>query len=802
MNHCFHCDQPALARFCSTLGNKERFFCCAGCQAVAEMIFAQGLESYYQHRSVSARQFDVIPPQLNDELFQSHIQTDASGKTQSVTLFIEELTCPACSWLIERRLRQDKNVRTVSTNLSARRTFIEWNADSTTLAELLQRLHSIGYHASPYTQNSVENALENENLTLLKRMTVAAFGMMQAMMYTFGLYFGLITDLSSHDANWLRWAGLFCTLPVVLYSALPFYKNAWRALRLKSVNMDVPVSLGILAAFVVSSMNTWQSRGTVYFDSIAMFAFLLLTSRYIETRLRDAANKASTLQQRLLPTQVNCYRENQWQLVALKSVHTGEIIRVTSGEIIAIDGEIIAGQGSVDERIVSGESMPVFKTSGSNVLAGCMVQGGTLDIRVSAEGKQTYLARLSQLHDQALAERPTWQLLADRIAHYFVLAVLVIASGSYFYWRAIDEARAFDVLLAVLVVTCPCALSLALPTAWAAATKRLLQQGFLIRRAQTLAALTRVDTVIIDKTGTLTTGQFDIENVQLHSDVSKEKCLQIAAALEQHSRHPIAKAFTPFNHAAVIANQVSEKSGVGLEGYIDGRYYFIGRREGLDKSCIVEHDHAQFYLADNERLLASFTLRDQLRVESLRFVQQLRALDLSIIIASGDREFNVASCAKQLDITRFHARLMPEQKLAVVRSLQQQGHVVLMIGDGINDTPVLAGADASIAVGDGVDFARRAADAVLINPSLLIIINALKLSHQTRRIIRQNIVWAVLYNLLALPSAITGVVSPWEAALGMSLSSLLVTLNSMRLQANVERIKVPELTKPTMESAT
>ncbi len=788
MTACFHCGEHCIDTLHAELDGSERAFCCVGCRTVAEMIFAQGLQSYYERRRSTAKKPDLIPEEWLLEATQTHV-THQDGHTAAVTLFIEDISCVACSWLIERSLRQLPAVKTVSSNLTARRTFIEWDDNITPLSTLLNQLQKIGYRALPYTQDHVEDRLEKENLALLKRLTVAAFGMMQAMMYTFGLYFGLVSDLSAHDASWLRWAGLFCTLPVVVYSAWPFYRNALKALRQKTVNMDLSVSLGIVAAFIVSAINTVNAQGHVYFDSIAMFAFLLLGGRYLEARLRDAANKTSALQQRLLPTRVSCWRDQQWQWVALNSIKTGDQIRVAAGDVLAIDGEVIAGSGSIDERIVSGESVPVTKSVGASVLAGSVVQGGTLDIRVAAEGQHTYLAQLSHLQDQALAQRPSWQMLADRIAHYFVIAVIVIATAAYFWWQHHDPQKAFDVLLAVLVVTCPCALSLALPTAWAAATKTLLQKGFLIRRAQTLAALSRITTVVLDKTGTLTTGKFALSSITVHGTQSQATCLKWAAALEQHSRHPIARAFDRYRDGQIVALDVQEQSGVGLIGEIDGEIFFIGRREGLPEALRPHDDRAQFYLANQSQLLASFDLRDELRTDAHYFVQRLREVGLHIVIASGDRADNVHSCADKLGISDVHARLLPEQKLELVRRLQSDGESVLMIGDGINDAPVLAGADASIAVGDGVDFARRAADAVLNKASLTVIVEALQLSHRTRHIVRQNLIWAIVYNVLALPSAILGVLSPWEAALGMSISSLLVTLNSLRLQSTPTHAK-------------
>ena len=785
--NCYHCAEsvPTGSRFHARLDGDERQFCCAGCLAVAQTIYDSGLGSYYKFRSApAARQQAEVPTELLAALEQSARATaclQETGEESRVALFVEGLNCPACSWLLERHLRQLPGVHDVQIQLAARRLLLRWDSKQQALRTVLAGLQRIGYQATPFAPDQVEQQLEQESRDLLQRLALAGFGMMQAMMYAVGLYLGVIGDLANTHELWLRWSSLLVSLPVLLYSCQPFTRSAITALKLRSLNMDVPVAAAMWLAFIASSWNTAIQSGQVYFESISMFAFLLLIGRYLELKVRQRATRAAGLQQRLLPQTARRWHQDQWQTVALSDISIGDRILVQAGETVPVDGTVLAGSAGADESLLTGEPALVSKQCADAVLAGSSVSGGALELTVTRSGTDTYIAQLTRLQDEALAQRPPLQLLADSVARWFTAGVLLLAVVVHIAWLQIDASRAFDITLAILVVTCPCALSLALPTAWAAATHQLLREGVLLRRAAVLEKLATLTDVVFDKTGTLTTGQLQITAVRTRSAHGRQSALAIAAALEQHSSHPIAHAFHGHVTPEYRASDVSESAGLGVQGLVAGRRYWLGQRDWLPVSAQLEVGDGEIGLADEHGWLASFQLQDELRSDAAALCRTLRAQGLQLHLVSGDHHAAVARCAQLLGIESVHARQSPQQKHQRVRALQQQGRRVLMLGDGINDAPVLAAADVSIAIGSGADFARRAADAILLQTQLVAIDRAVTLARRTRRIVRENLLWALLYNLVALPAAIAGVLTPWQAAIGMSLSSLLVTVNSLRL---------------------
>ena len=805
--NCFHCAEacPTDTPFRATLDGVNREFCCAGCQAVAETIYQSGLGSYYSYRQAPAKRQEAgVPAELLAALEQSARASaclEESGEESRVALFVEGLNCPACSWLLERHLRQQPGVRDVQIQLSARRLLLRWDHLQQPLRQLLAELQRIGYQATPFAPDQVEQQLEQEGRELLKRLAVAGFGMMQAMMYAVGLYLGVIGDLDKTHELWLRWSSLLVSLPVLLYSCQPFTRNAITALRLRSLNMDVPVAAAMWLAFLASCWNTVQQQGQVYFESISMFAFLLLLGRYLELKARQRATRAAGLQQRLLPQTARIWRDEQWQRIALSDVLVGERMLVQAGETVPADGAVVSGSAGADESLLTGEPALVNKQVHDAVLAGSTISGGALELTVTRSGTDTYIAQLTRLQDEALAQRPALQLLADNVARWFVAGVLLLAVLVFAGWWQVDASRAFDITLAVLVVTCPCALSLALPTAWAAATHQLLREGVLLRRAAVLEKLATLTDVVFDKTGTLTTGALQITAVRTRDDQDRSTVLALAAALEQHSSHPIARAFHPHASHPYLAKAVAETAGLGVSGDIAGRQYWLGQKSWLPAAAQAAVHDGEIALADSEGWLASFQLQDELRSDAAALCRELRASGLRLHLLSGDHHAAVERCAQALGIDAVHARQSPAQKRDYVQALQRQGHKLLMLGDGINDAPVLAAADVSMAIGSGADFARRAADAVLLQSQLTVIARAMQVAKQTRRIVRENLAWALIYNLVALPAAIAGVLTPWQAAIGMSLSSLLVTVNSLRLLRAAPAVTEPLRSTTLLESA-
>ncbi|QGX41616.1 heavy metal translocating P-type ATPase [Permianibacter aggregans] len=788
MSVCFHCHEPVLTGQQFMLKQNEQAlpFCCAGCKAVAETIFAAGLDSYYQHRAQPASRSDAAPPEaLWQALARSAedagiVQHD--GDNTEADFFVEQLQCPACAWLIERHLRQLPGVSQVQVQLSDRKLTLHWCGGETDMVSLLSALHQIGYQAVPFSADAMETALAEEQRYLLKRLAVAGFGMMQSMMYAFGLYFDAFSELTLVQENWLRWSSMLVTLPVVLYSGQVFFRRAWSALKMRSVTMDTSVSIAILLAFFASLYATLVQQGQIYFDSVGMFVFLLLLGRFLELRARQRVITLSGTQHRLLPRLIERWQDDCWQISAVSALQSGDRIRIKAGEVCPVDGDLLSSKATVVESQITGESDRIGKQVNARIFAGSLVADNAIELRVENAGTDTYLSQLSRLSEQALQHKPGIQLWADKVARYFIAGILLIAAIVFAVWLFVEPNRALDITIAVLVVTCPCALSLALPTAWASAIRFLLQKGVLIRRAEAMEQLLGVTDIVFDKTGTLTTGEQRVAAMvrnPRHPDAHRAE--QLAASLEHYSTHPLAKALAGVNEQKLRVDNIQEFPGQGMSGEIDGKPYRIGSAEFIDVADQGIRRQATVVLADEKDWIASFTLTEKMREQTEATLQWLQSQGYRLHLLSGDNEQRVWHVAQNLPLAQYRYRCLPEQKMQYVQALQKEKRRVLMIGDGVNDAAVLAASDVSMAMGSAADVSRLNADIILLHDQLPAIAATLRYAGRTQAIIRQNLSWALLYNVIAIPFACIGWISPWLAALGMTASSLWVTLNSCRL---------------------
>jgi Cu2+-exporting ATPase len=617
---------------------------------------------------------------------------------------------------------------------------------------------------------------------------------MQVMMFAVPLYFGEATGMDPTMREYMRLVSMLVSIPVALYSGWPFYRGAWMALRSRAISMDVPVSLGIILAFVASVWNALTGQGEVYFDSVTMFVFFLGLGRYIEMIARHRAGSVADALARLAPMTARRVRDGVTEDVQAMDIAVGDELVVRAGEVFAADGIVLDGEGRVDESMLTGESNAIAKPPGAHVHQGTHNLSTPVRVRVTAVAGNTVLSGIVALLERAQAERPRLAKAADRAAAWFLGRILVGAALVFAVWWFVDPARAFPATLAVLVVTCPCALSLATPTALAAATAALARRGVLVAHTDAIESLSKATHVLWDKTGTLTKGLVRVEDVRTYGEVTSQQALEWAASLEQLSEHPIARAFTVTGAPTVRASSVEVHAGRGLEGRIEGRLLRIGTlgfAGGLhaaaapadepEASAVAASGESWVYLGDASGLLAAFRLTDPLRPEAGRVVAGLAGLDLPSEIVSGDEAGAVARIAERCGIERQSARLAPQDKLERLKALQRDGAVVVAVGDGINDAPLLRGADVSVAMGRGSALAQTSADLILVRESLDELPHTVELARRTQRVIRQNLGWAVGYNLAALPLAALGFVPPWLAAIGMSLSSVVVVLNAMRL---------------------
>jgi Cu2+-exporting ATPase len=716
------------------------------------------------------------------------VSRPAPGGLRSLTVVLEGLRCSACVWLADRTLRARDGLRGLEINAATGRARLTWDPAEVGLAELLRALDRVGLRPHPIAGEAAVEVALLERRTALKRLAVAGIGMMQVMMFAWPLY-QQDAGLSDSLREYFRLASLLVTIPVALYSGMPFFVGAWHALRARTVSMDVPVAFGIGLAFVASVWNTLRGRGEVYFDSVTMFVFFLSLGRYVEMVARHRAGSVADALAQLAPATARRVRGAAIEDVPTLELAVGDELLVRRGEVFAADGVLLSGSARVDESMLTGESTAVAKRAGATLHTGTRNLGEPLRMQVTAAGDRTVLSGIVALLDRAQAQRPRLARAADRTAAWFLSRILVGAAFVFAAWWVVDPARAFDAALAVLVVTCPCALSLAAPAALAAATTTLARRGVLVASADALEALARADQVLWDKTGTLTHGLLRIEATQLGPRLDGAQALALAAAVERASEHPIARAFVAEGVAGETALEVRVEPGAGIEGEVGGRRVRVGTREfasalgdaGPGRAAASFAEGSWVHLGDAGGWLAAFRIDDRVRGEAAPAIAALRGLGLDSELASGDAASSVAAVAESAGIAAWSGRLRPEAKLERLAKLQAAGKVVLAVGDGINDAPLLGRADVSVAMGRGSALAQSGADLVLVREDLGELPRTVALARRTRRIVRQNLAWSVAYNLAALPLAAFGLIPPWQAAIGMSLSSIIVVANSLRL---------------------
>ena len=798
---CFHCGLPVPsgAFYPVEIEGKQQSMCCTGCQAVAQAIVDNHLTDYYRFRTeIGSRPEDLVPEQLrnlqvydSDALQRSFVR-ETGGQVREASLILEGIVCAACVWLNERHVKQLTGVLDFRVNYSTHRASLKWDNSQIKLSQVLQAIHEIGYHAHPFDPGRLEALQKKEKSAALRRIAVAGLGMMQVMMVAVALYIGVASDMDSHMRQFLRWISFVMATPVVFYSARVFFTSAWRDLRRRQAGMDVPVALAIGVAYFASVWATLTGQGEVYFDSVTMFTFFLLTGRYLEMAARHKAGQVAEELVRLLPATATRLTGDGHEVVPVSELALGERVLIKPGETVPADGEVLSGQSSLNESLLTGESLPCLKKTGDTLVGGTLNIDSPLTMRVDKLGDSTVLAAIVRLLERAQTEKPQLATFADRIASRFVLVILLLSAAVFAWWYQHAPDDAFWITLSVLVVTCPCALSLATPAALTAATGLLTSQGVLTTRGHALETLAKVDHLIFDKTGTLTHGHLQLANVQVLGGVSADTCKQLAAGLENASEHPVGRAILQSLPAGerLVLEQVSAESGRGMRGWYQDKEYRIGSElfvaelagQGAPVVSRLLAGQSRVWLGSTSGWLAAFDLADQVRAEAAGVVQALQAEGVHVTLLSGDAQATVDTVAAALHIPEAVGACLPEGKLAWMQARQKAGHVVAMVGDGVNDAPVLAGAQVSIAMGSGSQLAQASADMVLLSENLAQLPFAIRASRRMQVIIRQNFAWAIAYNLIAIPLAASGILAPWVSAIGMSVSSLLVVLNALRLR--------------------
>lgn len=801
---CFHCQLPipAGADYRLEIDGKSRPMCCPACVAAAQLIVANDLTHYYEYRDVcDIKDLELKPRKAqsaSQREFEAWAQPEYQAKyTRQIDDFVEAelivsgVRCAACVWLLEKYLSSIDGVKSVNVNFASHRCYVSFDPKEVKLEQIFSTIFELGYQPYPYVASVEEALYQQERRSMLKAIGVSAIAIMQVMMFTIGLYAGAFEGIEPVFEKLLQWSSLIVITPVVLYSARMFYVSAWRDFKNNKAGMDLPVSLAIIAAYVASLVNTVWLEGEVYFESVAMFVFFLLTSRFIELNARRQQAASTNELVSVFPDYALLVDGQGTQTVLLSALKPGDIVLVENGAVIPTDGNIVQGQTQIDESAFSGESLPLRKAVGDSVFAGSVNVQNPFELKVTSVPENSLLSNMVRLTERAATDKPPMAMLADKVAGYFVMIVLACALSAWVYWEFTEPSLALGVVLAVLVVSCPCALSLATPVALSVGNKALLINGLMPTTGRLLGGLAQIDTVLFDKTGTLTDGKLDLWQIIALADVSEDRLLHYASQLEQGVNHPLAKVLqekaleSESTAQAIEFEQLNVIQGGGVEGYYRGHLYRLGNAEyaGVDEQTAkAQVENAiNVFLVEQGKPIGLFVFKDSPRADAAKAVAQLKAMGLSIHLVSGDGEQNCANIAKALEIESHRSGMKPEDKIDYLKALSRQSHKILMVGDGINDAAALKQAHVSIAIHDACEFVQAKTDGVMLGARLTQIVKAIDIAHRSKSIIKQNIGWALAYNLSALPLAAAGLIPPWLAALGMSLSSLIVLMNSWRI---------------------
>ena len=804
---CFHCSEPVPEGLDLTVEifGKKQHMCCAGCQAIARTIMDYGHQDYYKYRTrFPDKPGDLVPENLRKlQLFdlpdiQKKFVQHHKENIRETSLILDGVTCPACVWMIERHISILPGVVSANVNYSNNRAAIVWDNSRIKLSDIMEAVSKIGYSAYPYEPGREQYLAEDERKKQIRRIGLAGLLGMQVMMISVALYIGEWKGIDHTTRKFFQWFAFLLATPVLFYSAQPFFRGAWRNIRQLYAGMDIPVTVGLLVAYTGSIWATVTDIGDVYYDTVVMFIFFLSISRYLEFSARRKSIQHIENLNRILPAMATRLDNIEGTItetfIPVAELKSGDLVLVRAGETVPADGIVYDGKSTVDESLITGENLPIVKNTGTEVIGGSINIESPLQVRVTNIGENTLLSRILYLIDHARSEKPAFTQTANMISGWFVISVLIIAVIAVIYWWNAGQEIWLPITISVLVATCPCALAIATPAALSAAITTYLKAGIAVSRQTAVEELAKVTHFIFDKTGTLTYGNLKLDSINCLSNADKEKFLAIAAALEASSEHPVGKAIVEACNAGPYqASNINNFPGEGITGIVENEQYYLGTQEFISKNTglIFKGDSLEtiddsyktaFIMANSRQLCCTFVFSDEIRPHAKQLIKSLKENGIKTILLSGDKRSSVKHIADTLKTDIAVSDLKPDKKLAWLETLRDRNSVIAMLGDGINDAPVLAAADVSLAMGSGTSISRINADVILLNNDLEVLEKAIKVSRKTFKIIRQNIIWAIGYNILILPAAFAGIIQPWIAAIGMSLSSLIVVGNASRIK--------------------
>lgn len=771
----------------------DHYFCCKGCQGVYHLLNAEGLDTFYDKLGDTTLQPATLETddlaKFDLEGFKNkYIKVDEDGLYE-IHLIIEGIHCSACVWLNEKVLHKTEGVLEASINYTNNKAKIVWDPEVVQLSKLIETIRSIGYNAYPYDPKLQEERATATRKTYYSRILVAIFGAMNIMWLAIAHYAGYFSGIQQSFKDILNWAEFALATPVLFYSGWIFFRGAYYGYKNHIVNMDTLVASGALSAYIYSIYAMLTHHGEVYFDSVVMIITFVLVGKYLEVLSKKSAVDTLDGIMGTTPTEVTVIKDASKSLLSIENVMVGDIIELKPGEKVVIDGEVIHGEASFDESSLTGENEPLFKKQGDSILSGSICLDSVIRYRATKDASSSMLTSIISLLEESITKKPRIEQLANTVSGYFSTTILLVAlltfAGWYLYQGSFETA--LIVAISVIVIACPCALGLATPMATLVGISMAAKRGILFKEATFLETMAKADVLALDKTGTITEGKPSVVHTEIYNDFDPS----LLYALVNTSNHPISKGIqryieTEYEQIEPLSlEEMSTIEAKGLKATYNNQTLVGGNQsllKELDIQVDTDSENALFFFSIDKKLVARFELSDTIREDAQDTIRQIKAMGIEVVMLTGDHEQSAQKVAKEVGIERVHAKLLPQDKAHLIDSFHKEGHIVVMAGDGINDAIALASSDIAIAMGNGADVAISVSDVVLLDEKPLHIYESFKLSHRTFRAVKENLGFSLVYNVIAVPLAVLGFVNPLVAALSMSLSSLIVVGNSMRIK--------------------
>ncbi len=770
------------------------YFCCKGCQGIYHLLRSEGLDTFYDKLGKNRLE---PPKELSDDLhkfdlegFKKKYIVERSDGLYEIFLIIEGIHCAACVWLNEKVLHQTPGVVEATINYTTNKAHVVWDPEEIKLSQIIEKIRAIGYNAYPYDPKMQEERANKARRDYYARLLVAIFATMNIMWIAIAQYTGMFTGMRNDVKQVLNIAEWVLATPTLFYSGWVFFRGAWYGLKNRFINMDVLVATGATLAYLYSLWAMVTGKGEVYFDSVTMIITFVLSGKYLEVLSKKRAADTMDALSNALPTEVTVVENDEKAMIPVEEVKPGDIIEIRPGEKVAIDGVVVAGEGSFDESSLTGESEPIYKRPGDEIVSGSVALDGVVRYEATKDYSSSMLTTLVGLLEESLTKKPRIEQLANEVSGYFSVTILSIAALTFigWFWMTGEFERALVVSISVIVIACPCALGLATPVATLIGINLAARRGVLFKEAAFIETMAKADTLVLDKTGTITEGKPHVVSYEAYADYDPNWLY----ALVKSSIHPVSHGIERYlkehheNLREVPLEEVRQIQARGIRALCEGHELLGGNGKLMEEFGIEvdgESEYTLFFFAVDGRVVAKFELRDLPKPGAKEAIEEIRKLGINVVMLTGDNEKAAARVAEEVGVPHYRAGLFPEEKAEEIDRLHAEGRVVVMAGDGINDALALSKSDIAIAMGSGSDVALEVSDVVLLDDRITSLRDAFLISRRTFKFVKQNLALSVIYNSITIPLAVAGYVIPLVAALSMSLSSLLVVGNSMRIKS-------------------